>query len=145
MKSKLNTILATACLVWLTGCGIISSLPPTNYAELRVGDGDKRQLLIESDEWQGVINMDAKHGFRHRTCCWFSLQGDGPIYTLNEDEGHGYKSVGTITIDKERKDATIDLRHVPYGVGESMPFLYNGTYQLALITHAPFYTDDNRK
>jgi hypothetical protein len=145
MKLKLNVILAAGCILALTGCGIITPLPSVTYAELRLGDGDKRQLLIETDEWRPLLSAEGFGGNKHWTQAWFELQGDGPVYAINRDEGHGYNSVGTITIDQEHKHVALDLRHVPYGGGESTPFLYTGTYHLALITHEPFYPNDHMK
>jgi len=149
MKLKSALFLAVLSLLAFSGCGIITPLSKTTYAELRLDDDGKRQLLIESDQWMGVAPPDGPGGNRHFMEYSFLLQGDGPVYELKLKTPEWGGDIGSITIDQERKTVTIDTKIVPSAevvrsgdpnrVLVTIPNRYNGTYRLASINHDPFY------
>jgi len=148
MKLKHALFLAFLGVLTFSGCGIIGPLPERTYAELRIGDDGKIQLLIESDQWMGIVNPLRQGGNQHWIQEWYTLQGDGPIYDVSQDKAEHASDTGTITIDQEHKIVTLNIEVMPAPgsmLAQKKPNMWNGTYRITSVNHDPFYSNDNRK
>jgi hypothetical protein len=75
MKLKLILALALCGLFLLGGCFILQDEAGPKYAELRLGDDGKKQLLIVSDNWLAVLPADGhgRGGPQHGVYDWVFL------------------------------------------------------------------------
>jgi hypothetical protein len=112
--------------------------PRNKYAELRLGSDDRMQVLICADVWRGqFFTPEGPRWVENYLYYWVTLRGRGPdyidpIFHKNSpipSEPH----VGTITVDQQKREVTINLRRVVSKPGEPQrtePSPANGTYPI---------------
>ena len=142
IKSKPILSLLICSLSLFSGCFILQDVAGPEYAELRLDDDGRRQLLIVSDNWLAVLPADGHGpgGPQHGVSEWFFLQGDGPVFTnpiMQPNHRPFTPSPGTIIIDLDHKKVKINLYP-----NLNPAFYLNGEYQLRLVSHDPFYRPD---
>jgi len=143
MKKILTVGLALVfcCLMGCSSCGASEK-----YAEMKVGDNGRLQVLIWEDVWQGLFTSHGFGGYIHNMYYWSTLSGDGPVYVnpkLNKNglRSEQYEHRGTITVDQKDKKLIIDLQRIVSKAGEPErlePSPANGTYRIKKINHDPF-------
>ena len=112
---------------------------------MRVGGSDRFQVLIVTDQQEGVFTV---HGLGRGNLTglyyWVTLSGPGPTYVepkLYINSNTQFKHLGTITVDREKKQVLIDLKRVVSKPGELEklePSQANGTYLIKKTSQEPF-------
>lgn len=147
MKTMLGWGLCLTFGLLFGGCQA-SSRESKKYAELRTGDGGRVQVVIVADQWGGIFTV---HGFGPGNVknlhYWTTLSGPGPTYVnpaLNMNSNTQFKHVGTITVDRMKKQVIIDLNRIISKSPDAEklePSPANGTYPIERITNEPFIPD----
>lgn len=132
------------------GCGILGGCQtaPTEsekYAELRDRGSDSLQVLIVADQQEGVFTV---HGLGRGNLTglyyWVTLSGPGPTYAdpkLYINSNTQFRHVGTITVDRGKRQVVIDLKRVVSKPGEPEKLELspaNGTYPIKKANQEPF-------
>jgi len=139
MKNKFYAFTLLCCFAFFTGCAAQKS-EPKHYAELRIENADKIQVLICGDYYMGLVGPDGFGGYRQDIYYWATLQGNGIEYTNFVFHENGsdqmaqvlldtqpkntndvvsenapilrQKYFGTITVDQKKKQVIIDLQRI---------------------------------
>lgn len=144
MKMLMKALTALVFVGSVCGCAS-NTTQLKKYAELRIDNNEKMQLLICYDEWLGVVTVHGYGGYAHGIDCWAALIGKGPVYVdpiFHENAPIPPQTYrGTITIDREHQQAIIDLRRVISNPGDPErleAISANGTYPIRRTNHEPF-------
>ncbi len=139
MKNNFYAFALLGCFASFIGFAAQKS-EPKHYAELRIGNADKIQVLICGDYWMGLIGPDGFGGYRQNIYYWATLQGSSIEYTnfvFHENGSHQMSQVlsdtqpkntndtvsenvpilrqkyfGIITVDQKKKQVIIDLQRI---------------------------------
>jgi len=135
---KILRLLVFCCTVVLfSGC---AAKPPNQTVLLEVDPG-KHLLGIAIERWEGW-GPEGYAGY-HSSSYWAALEGDGPIFVNPRlVGGAGDRCIGTITLDKEHNDVTINMMRIvsaPGGPLRTTPHPANGTHKIDLVRKATSY------
>jgi len=156
MKRNSFSMLIALSVLFLGGCFSGPYKPykpgvdpvPEKYAELRLSDTDKVQVLISYDIWRGWVGPDGFGGYKHIIEYWATLTGTGPVYSnpdLLYNAGYQSRNVGTITLDRANNRAIFNFQQIVSQPGEPQQTISspaNGNYPIKAVTRAPFLTPE---
>jgi hypothetical protein len=125
---------ALFCLIiLLSGC---ATKHPDDIRLIERGAGVST-LNINRARWEGFLGPDGNPGYVYWTY-YATLDGDGPIYVNPpfQDMPSDFKCIGTITLDREHKLVTVNMRRIISAPGQPVrtrSHPANGTYKINFI------------